>query len=1531
MASTAAVLNILVNANTGSAVGQLAVLDKKLKGTAATANLTSNSIAASFGKKAKLAGGVGALAVTVAVVGKELFKLGNEFDKAYDKIRAGTGATGKELKSLENDFRKVYSKVPSSMDDVGTAVADLNVRLGLSHKPLQRMAVQMTNLSRITDTDLKANIKAVSRAFVDAEVPMRKQNAALDGLYRLSQKSGASVEELATAAQKFGSPLRTLGFSFAETTSMFANFERAGVNAQTMVPGFKLAIGNLISPTDDLKVSLQKLGVAVGDPKRGIKQVMELLGSESTLKSMDKVNLAMQVFGKRAGADMAEAIKQGRFNLKAYIDEFRNGQDTINKAAKATNDTAENFTILGHRIQVALEPAGTAIKNFVDAVSVQLLKIDFEKMTSWLGDVANMTFDATGLSSVAKGIGMITDALGGGKEDVSRLQATSKARMEAVANLQRAVAISNDARSRATGATKAEQAAERSLRIARKRFGDGSAEVLRAEIRLHRAKRRTIKLTEAAKQAERLEGIERKVVASRTRDQVVQEKVKISTLNRSIKQLGRKRQLEIDNNGHTKKSRAIENSIIEKIRIREKTQKRLNNVLGDASRQIGPKFAKSLASISAKSAAMEKALGRLPSPAGRVRKALGQLPGPIKKVGDVSKPSMKKAQDALGDYAAAVVRKKLGVNKNMKTMPVVQAAATQAMWDDFVKRSSALDNGGTPQSKRAGGLIEKVRQKFGKGGVPVAVSPGEMFKTPGGKMGVVPGRPEPRDSVLTSMQPGTKVFTFDGQRRLAEGASESAALRDQLPHFAGGGIVKPEITGGSTKARGLGNKAVDKIHGLATSKLKKLREAAAAAPSGGSWSGGSGQYPGVSGDTDFIPALGNALSKMSKSVGQSISVTSGWRSYAEQAALYAAYLNGTGNLAAPPGSSNHEDGRAADISPGSEVFGSAASRFGMGFTVPGESWHIELLRKGGIAGLVQRMMEGGVLKGRVSYFGGQNTAGGKIADNDAGLALNLQPGTDSGWNNNKTQKWMRASLAGRPYYADVGVEGHSAILPIIDLGPAGWVNRAIDVTTPGVGKLGFSPASSFPTDAIGEAWLLGQTPKPRKGSPSDGEGGFDAGPTPAEKRAAARKSRIEKRTDTIGKLRKAVKDAKTPKGRQSALWELISGWAKYGDFDKKTRKHTVEQVRKAANTVSPTGNISRLQNLAGYLKKNVKVSGAKDENENFVERLKKVQGKGETKATKKRNKILSRIADKGMNYPFKGALKTNTNLLTRYAEELDIAERFASRDDPANGGSDYTDAEIAKLVYWNENILDVQKSRRSQLKGSIKYLRNFQQNVSQLISGKYRDGTYDPVHGSVAPPAGSWVAKWKIPAYKKALKKAKETIGSTYGGDGDTLLGNLAELVGVTGNSGAMLDTRERLAQLRGTTSVEAQAAADKDSEIASLLREQLGLANRNNAILSAQAPIFQQFMPKYHTGGVIPGRTEQPVMAMGGEGIFTRDQMAAMGGGGQPTVVIEIAPGAGVDPAMIDARINGQLVKSVRKVRTGNTGAPKYRTAGLR
>jgi len=77
-------------------------------------------------------------------------------------------------------------------------------------------------------------------------------------------------------------------------------------------------------------------------------------------------------------------------------------------------------------------------------------------------------------------------------------------------------------------------------------------------------------------------------------------------------------------------------------------------------------------------------------------------------------------------------------------------------------------------------------------------------------------------------------------------------------------------------------------------------------------------------------------------------INSGYRSLDEQAALYAAYQAGTGNLAARPGTSRHNWGKAADVSASdgrpvgeSPTCRAALRRFGLCLPVPGEKWHVE--------------------------------------------------------------------------------------------------------------------------------------------------------------------------------------------------------------------------------------------------------------------------------------------------------------------------------------------------------------------------------------------------------------------------------------------------------------------------------------------------------------------------------------------------------------------------------------------------------------
>lgn len=101
-------------------------------------------------------------------------------------------------------------------------------------------------------------------------------------------------------------------------------------------------------------------------------------------------------------------------------------------------------------------------------------------------------------------------------------------------------------------------------------------------------------------------------------------------------------------------------------------------------------------------------------------------------------------------------------------------------------------------------------------------------------------------------------------------------------------------------------------------------------------------------------ALLNRLNRLGQALGQTITITSGFRTYQEQAGLYNKYQHG-GNIAARPGHSQHEKGLAVDAvvngqALSSVVKASVLRRYGLAAPVQGDPVHIQLLSGGSSAG-----------------------------------------------------------------------------------------------------------------------------------------------------------------------------------------------------------------------------------------------------------------------------------------------------------------------------------------------------------------------------------------------------------------------------------------------------------------------------------------------------------------------------------------------------------------------------------------------------
>lgn len=306
-----------------------------------------------------VAGFAAALVAAFVGAGVALFKLGEEFESAYKTIRIGTGATGEVLDGLKSDFKNALGSVPDDVGTVATAIADLNTRTGASGETLQGLTKAMLAFTRVGGGDVQSNIALSTRLFGDWSIALEDSESALDKVFRASQATGIGTDKLMSQMVQFGAPLRQMGFSFEETAGFLSKFEKEGVNAELVMGSLRIALGKMARD-----------GIPAREGLLGTMEAIKAAGSASEANA-----IALDLFGARAGPDMAAAIREGRFELGDLLGMIENGSDTVRGLAEETLTIDERFAMLGNQAKLAFEPAGTAILKVVQAILTQLIPV----------------------------------------------------------------------------------------------------------------------------------------------------------------------------------------------------------------------------------------------------------------------------------------------------------------------------------------------------------------------------------------------------------------------------------------------------------------------------------------------------------------------------------------------------------------------------------------------------------------------------------------------------------------------------------------------------------------------------------------------------------------------------------------------------------------------------------------------------------------------------------------------------------------------------------------------------------------------------------------------------------------------------------------------------------------------------------------------------------------------------------------------------------------------------------------------------
>ena len=322
----------------------------------------------------KIAVGAAAAAGALAAAGGALTAIGGQFDDAYDSIRIGTGASGEAFEGLQDSFRKIAGEsigVGSDLGAIGTTLADVNTRLGLTGKPLEELSTQLLQLENM---GVDASINEVSQAFTGFGVAAEDMPAALDELFRVSQATGLTVTDLANSAVKAGPQLRAFGFSMSESAALVGSLDKAGIDADKTLGFLSRAMVQFaedgLEPRDALNATVSEIEafIAAGNSNAAI-------------------GVAENLFGTKGATAFVDAVKSGQLSVEDFMGAAGVSGDTISGLAAETADWAEQLDLLKNQAMLALEPLAMMVFDQL-APALETAGEALQVFATWITDSA---------------------------------------------------------------------------------------------------------------------------------------------------------------------------------------------------------------------------------------------------------------------------------------------------------------------------------------------------------------------------------------------------------------------------------------------------------------------------------------------------------------------------------------------------------------------------------------------------------------------------------------------------------------------------------------------------------------------------------------------------------------------------------------------------------------------------------------------------------------------------------------------------------------------------------------------------------------------------------------------------------------------------------------------------------------------------------------------------------------------------------------------------------------------------------------
>lgn len=291
-------------------------------------------------------------------------KAWKDVDDAMDDMVKMTGKSGDALKELQDTAKKISTTIPVAMEDSAKAVAEVNTRFDASGELAEELATTFLKFSEVTDTDVVSAIDGAQHAMAAWGLSTDNTGSLLDVLLQVSQDTGASVEDLTAGIADNKTIFDDMGMSVFTAAGFLGELDKNGVDTSSTMAGLKKALQKAAEEGKPLDEALQELSDT-------------LIQGDSDTEAYQE---AMELFGNKAGPQLADALRDGRVSLTEFSRTAGKSMGSVDDTFNDMLDPADKFTTSMNELKIlGADVGGVLLESLVPIL---------EKVGEWIKKAA---------------------------------------------------------------------------------------------------------------------------------------------------------------------------------------------------------------------------------------------------------------------------------------------------------------------------------------------------------------------------------------------------------------------------------------------------------------------------------------------------------------------------------------------------------------------------------------------------------------------------------------------------------------------------------------------------------------------------------------------------------------------------------------------------------------------------------------------------------------------------------------------------------------------------------------------------------------------------------------------------------------------------------------------------------------------------------------------------------------------------------------------------------------------------------------